>query len=67
MELNKHMTEDPKNTADLVRKVIHEKGIDVVRKIVFGTPAHEVVAITNFINSRMAADTILNDLRKTTL
>jgi hypothetical protein len=58
------MNSDPKYTADVVRQAIHNKGIEEVKKIVYGTPAHEVVAITNFINSRMAADQIINQLKQ---
>ena len=61
---NKHMESDPRNTADIVRRAIHNKGIEEVKKIVYVTPAHEVVAITNFINSRMAADSIITHLKQ---
>jgi hypothetical protein len=59
---NQHMKSDPKLTAELVRKVIHKHGINKVREILFTSPAHEVVALTNFINSRMQADVIIGQL-----
>jgi hypothetical protein len=54
---------DPKKTNALLHNLIEQYGIRAVRKEVYPISDHEIIAMANFINSRMHADEILTRLK----
>ena len=60
------MKSDPRLTNKLIHDTIERVGIRAVRDTIYGGAKdyNEPIALSNFVNSRMHADDIINELKR---